>query len=138
MQPDFLKKDTKFVESSYNVLLSKKSEKLFNDSLGQILTADIKIYDKIEKENLKYVSAIFVLNRDELTSESDFDNLKTETTRILLTQLAEKTFVGELKYVYKTTTSMNTNIIYLDWRKKNESKNIRKNTIMDQLRLLWL
>ena len=137
MQPDFLKKDTKFVESSYNVLLSKKSDKLFNDSLGQILTADIKIYDKIEKENLKYVSAIFVLNRDELTSESDFDNLKTETTRILLTQFPEKTFVGELKYVYKTTTSMTTKIIYLDWRIKNESKSNRKNTFMDQLRLLW-
>ena len=87
--------------------------------------------------HLKYVSAIFVLNRDELTSESDFDNLKTETTRILLTQFPEKTFVGELKYVYKTTTSMTTKIIYLDWRIKNESKSNRKNTFMDQSRLLW-
>ena len=138
MQPDFLKKDTRFVESSYNVRLSKTAEKLFNDSLGQILTADIKVYDKIETENLKYVSAIFVLNRDELKLKPDFDKLKTVTTRILLTQFPEKTFVGELRYVYKTSSSMNTNIIYLDWRIETESKNNRENTIMDLLRLLWL
>ena len=138
MQPDFLKKETNFVESSYNVRLSKSSEKLFNDSLGQILKADIKVYDKIETENLKYVSGIFVLNRDELTSVRDFDNLKTETTRILLTQLPEKTFVGEMKYVYKTPSSMTTKIFYLDWRITDERKDTQKHTFMNRLRLLWL
>jgi len=82
------------------------------------MKADIKVYDKIETENLKYVSAIFVLNRDEL--KSDFDKLNAETTRILLTKFPEKTFVGELRYIYKTSTSMNTTVIYLDWRKINE------------------
>ena len=138
MQPDFLKKETNFVESSYNARLSKSSEKMINDSLGQILKADIKVYDKIETENLKYVSAIFVLYRDELTSDRDFDNLKTETTRILLTQLPEKTFVGEMKYVYKTPTTMTTKIIYLDWRKTNEEKGVLKHTIMNKWRLLQL
>ena len=137
MQPDFLKKETNFVESSYNVTLSKSTEKLFNDSLGKILKADIKVYDKIKTDNLKYVSAIFVLNRDDLTSDRDFDNLKTETTRILLTQLPEKTFVGELEYVYQTPTTMTTKIIYLDWRKKEERKSNRKHTFMNKLRLLW-
>jgi len=136
--PNFSGRETKFVESSYNVQLSKSTEKLFNDSLGQILTADIKVYDKIETENLKYVSAIFVLNRNVLKSDIDFKKLKTETTRILLTKFPENTFVGELKYVYKTTTSMTTNIIFLDWRKTNERKGNRKQTIMDIWRLLWL
>jgi len=137
MQPDFLKKDTKFVESSYNVRLSKTAEKLFNDSLGQILTAHIKVYDKIETENLKYVSAIFVLNRDELKLKSDFDKLNAETTRILLTLFPEKTFVGELRFIYKTSTTINTNIIYLDWRKTNETTGNQKNNFMNRLRLLW-
>jgi len=136
--PIFSGRETKFVESSYNVQLSKSSEKIINDSLGQFLKADIKVFDKIETENLKYVSAIFVLNRDILKIKSDFDKLNSETTRILLTQFPKKTFVGEFKYIYKTGTSMNTNIIYLDWRKTNDKKDKRKNTIMDQLRLLGL
>ena len=136
--PVFSGRETKFVQSSYNVQLSKSSEKIINDSLGQFLKADIKVYNKIDTENLKYVSAIFVLNRDILKIKSDFDKLNAETTRILLTQFPEKTFVGELRYIYKTNTTMNTNIIYLDWRKTNERKYKRKNTIMDQLRLLGL
>ena len=90
MQPKFMDNETKFVENTYNVQLSKSTGKLFNDNLGQILTADIKVYDKIEKENLKYVSAIFILKKDDLEFDSDFDRLKTETTKILLTKFPEK------------------------------------------------
>ena len=133
----FSGRETKFVESSYNVQLSKSSEKLINDSLGQTLTADIKVFDKIETENLKYVSAIFVLKRDDLKLKSDFDKLNTETTRILLSQFPEKTFLGELRYSYKTSTSMNTTVIYLDWRKTNEWEGNQKHTFMKRLLLLW-
>jgi len=138
MQPKFLNNDTKFVESTYNVRVSKSAGKVFNDSLGQILTADIKVYDKIETENLKYVSAIFILKKDLLESDSEFDKLKIETTRILLTQFPEKTFVGELKYVYQTSSSMTSKTTYLDWRKTNERKGNRKHTIMDNWRLLCM
>ncbi len=120
--PDFKDNETKFIESSYNVLVSKSTEKLFNDSLGQILKPDIKVYDKIVRENLKYVSVIFVLKEDYLESDSDFEKLKAETTRLLLTQFPEKTFVGELKYIYQTSTSMTSKTIFLDWRKTNDNK----------------
>ncbi len=125
MQPKFVENETKFVESSYNLKVSKSTEKLFNDSLGQILNADIKVFERIETENLKYVSAIFVLKKDYLEFDNDFEKLKTETTRLLLTQFPEKTFVGELKYVYQTSTSMTSNTIYLDWRKINDRKGNR-------------
>ena len=138
MQPKFLNNDTKFVESTYNVQVSKSAEKLFNDSLGQILTADIKVYDKIETDNLKYVSAIFILKKDYLESDRDFNKLKIETTRILLTQFPEKTFVGELKYIYRTSTSMTSKTTYLDWRIKIKKKGNRKHTIMDSWRLLCM
>ena len=125
MQPKFVENKTKFVENSYNVKVSKSTEKLFNDSLGQFLKPDIKVYDKIETENLKYVSVIFVLKKDYLEFDSDFEKLKAETTRLLLTQFPEKTFVGELKYVYQTSTSMTSKTIYLDWRKINDKKGSR-------------
>jgi len=138
MQPDFGIWDTKFVESSYNVRLSKSCEKLFNDSLGQILTADIQVYDKIENEDLKYVSAIFMLKRDELTFHSNFEKLNTQAKRILLTRFPEKTFVGELKYVYKSGTNMSSTTIYLDWRTRNIGKNVQKHTVINKMRLLGL
>lgn len=125
MQPKFVENETKYVENSYNVKVSKSTEKLFNDSLGQILKPDIKVYDKIETENLKYVSVIFVLKKDYLEFDSDFEKLKAETTRLLLTQFPEKTFVGEIKYVYQTSTSMTSKTIYLDWRKPNDKKGSR-------------
>lgn len=121
----FKENETKFIESSYNMKVSKSTEKLFNDSLGQILKPDIKVYDRIETENLKYVSVIFVLKKDYLEFDSDFEKLKAETTRLLLTQFPEKTFVGEVKYVYQTSTSMTSKTIYLDWRKTNDKKGSR-------------
>jgi len=125
MQPKFVENKTQFIENSYNVKVSKSTEKLFNDSLGQILKPDIKVYDKIETENLKYVSVIFVLKKDYLEFDSDFEKLKAETTRLLLTQFPEKTFVGEIKYVYQTSTSMTSKTIYLDWRKTHDKKGSR-------------
>jgi uncharacterized RDD family membrane protein YckC len=125
MQPKFVENKTKFVESSYNIQTSKSTEKLFNDSMGQILTADIKVYDRIETENLKYVSAIFILKKDYLESDSDFEKLKAETTRFILTQFHEKTFVGKLEYVYQTSTSMTSKMIYFDWRQTNDKKGSR-------------
>lgn len=122
IQPKFVKNETKYVESSYNLKVSKSTEKLFNDSLGQILKADIKVYDRIETENLKYISAIFLLKNNYLEPFNDFEKLKAETTRFLLTKFPEKTFVGELRYVYQTNTSMTSKIIYLDWRKNNDKK----------------
>jgi uncharacterized RDD family membrane protein YckC len=105
-----------FVESSYNEQDSKLTEKLFADSLGQNLTADIRVYDKIQNENLKYVSVIFMLKENYLENDNDFEQLKAITTKLLLTKFPEKTFVGQLKYVYKTSGSMSSRSMPLDWR----------------------
>jgi len=105
-----------YIESSYNEQDSKLTEKLFADSLGQNLTADIKVYDKIQNENLKYVSVIFLLKENYLGNDNDFEQLKTITTKLLLTKFPEKTFVGQLKYIYKTSGSMSSKSIPLDWR----------------------
>ena len=138
MQPDLGIWDTKFLESSYNARLSKSTGELFNDSLGQILTADIQVYDQIERENLKYVSAILILKRDELTVNRNFEKLNTEVKRILLTRFPEKTFVGDLKYVYKRGTNLTSTTTYIDWRIKYKGKDVRKHTSINKMRLLGL
>lgn len=118
MQSKFAGHRVHYIESSYNEQDSKLTEKLFADSLGQNLTADIKVYDKIQNENLKYVSVIFLLKENYLENDNDFEQLKTITTKLLLTKFPEKTFVGRLKYVYKTSGSMSSRSMPLDWRTK--------------------
>jgi len=96
----------KYIESSYNITESKALEKLFDDSLGKYLVADVRVYDKIENKNLKYVSIIYKLKDNYLEDESS----KTELTRLTMKQLysmyPENTFTGYAKYVYRSGNSM--------------------------------
>ena len=108
-----------FVEASYNKEDSKLTEQLFADSLGQSLTADIRVYDKIQNSDLKYVSVIFMLKENHLEKESDFETIKAKTTKLLLARFPEKTFVGQLKYVYQTSGYLTYSIVFLDWQMAN-------------------
>jgi uncharacterized RDD family membrane protein YckC len=108
-----------YVESSLNENSSNETEQLFADSLGTYLTADVRVYDKIEKnEDLKYVSVILRLNENYLDSDDDYAQIKSATVPLLLTKFPEKTFVGQIKYVYQQPGSMQTRTLPLDWREK--------------------
>jgi uncharacterized RDD family membrane protein YckC len=107
-----------FVESSYNEQESRQTEKLFADSLSQYLTSEVKVYDKIEGENLKYVSVIFTLNKNYLEDDKSYGELQSKTIPLLLAKFPEKTFVGKVKYVYQSSNKMQSNILPLDWRLK--------------------
>lgn len=56
--------DADYDETTLNEFVSKETEKLFTDSLGNHLTADIRVYDKIKGEEIKYVSLILKLKRN--------------------------------------------------------------------------
>ncbi|MDP4265127.1 MAG: RDD family protein [Bacteroidota bacterium] len=125
MQTDLARQNINFDENSYNETEGKETQKLFADSLSNYLTTDIRVYDKIKNENIKYVSVIFKLKKDYLTDNNDFEHLKSLTIPLLLTKFPERTFVGQLKYVYRTSGSMQTRILPLDWRIKIEQKSSR-------------
>jgi hypothetical protein len=57
-----------------------------------------------------------MLKENYLENDNDFEQLKAITTKLLLTKFPEKTFVGQLKYVYKTSGSMSSRSMPLDWR----------------------
>lgn len=108
-----------YVESSLNENSANETEQLFADSLGTYLTADVRVYDKIEKnEDLKYVSVILRLNENYLDSDDDYAQIKSVTVPLLLTKFPEKTFLGQIKYVYQQPGSMQTRTLPLDWREK--------------------
>ena len=108
-----------YIESSLNEESGKETEQLFTDSLGTYLTPDVRVYDKIEKnEDLKYVSVILRLNENYLESDANYEEIKSATVSLLLTKFPEKTFVGQIKYVYQQPGRMQTRTLPFDWRKK--------------------
>ncbi|WP_291208065.1 RDD family protein [Dyadobacter sp.] len=107
-----------YIEASYNAQSSKEAEKLFADSLGQYLTASVRAYDQIRDKPLKYVSVIFQLNENYLGNDQNFGEIKSITMPILLSKFPEKAFIGQIKYVYRTSNSMQTRIERLNWPQK--------------------
>src|SRR4029079_14477805 len=95
-----------YVESSYNDEESKSIEKLFADSLGQHLTASVKVYDQVQNQKLKYISVIYILKRNYLSDENSSDQLQQTTDELLYSKYPRETFTGQAKYIFKTSGSM--------------------------------
>lgn len=108
-----------YVETSYNEQLSKETEKLFSDSLGQYLTASVKAYDRVEDKPLKYASVIFELNENYLESDQSYEKIKSMTMPVLTSKLPDKIFIGQVKYMYRTSNSIQTRIEHLSGPQKN-------------------
>jgi uncharacterized RDD family membrane protein YckC len=98
----------KYVESSYNDAESKGLEKVFADSLGQYVTASVRVYDKIENQNLKYISIILQLKENYLEDEAHTDQLQRFTALAVKTMFQRNSFTGQVQFVYKHGNNMQT------------------------------
>lgn len=109
-----------YIESTLNQHASTATETLFADSLGDYLKADVRVYDNIEEnDSLKYVSVILSLHQNYLKNDSDFEQIKSATVPLLLTEFQEKSFVGQIQYVYKEKGYFQAITLPLDWRTKD-------------------
>ena len=97
-----------YVESSYNDTESKSLEKVFADSLGRYVTASVRVYDKIEDQNLKYISIILQLKENYLEDEGRTDELQRFTALAVHTVFQRNSFTGQVQYVYQSSGSMQT------------------------------
>lgn len=97
-----------YIKSSYNETESQALEKLFSDSLGQNLTASVKVYDKVQNQHLKYISVIYMLKENYLEDETSARQLRQITEGLLYAQHPKETFTGQAKYLFKTSGSMQT------------------------------
>ena len=105
-------------ESSINNQDNGELEKLFIESLGMYLEPDVLIYDSIKSdEDLKYISVILNLKENYLENDSDYEILKSEVESLLLSKFPKGTFIGKIKFVYKSERKMATRTLNLDWRK---------------------
>ncbi|HXB10712.1 MAG TPA: RDD family protein [Bacteroidia bacterium] len=114
--------NVKFVESSYNEQESKETEKLFADSLGNSMNADIRVYDQIQNDSLKYISIIFLFKENYFESEREYEGIKSKAIKLLLTKFPMNSFIGQAKYVFKEPGHIETRWTILDWRKQAEKK----------------
>lgn len=92
---------TNYSETSYNQAESKKLERLIVDSLGEYMTPDIRVYDSVKNESLKYVSMILKLKANYIADDNNYDELHTMTTELIYSRFSKETFTGQIKYVYR-------------------------------------
>ena len=89
-----------YSQSSYNILESRKIEKIYQDSLGEKLTADIRIYDSIPGHRVRYVSIIFRLKKNYLNTQ-DMLGFKNSVLEVLYSILPEYSITGKAKFIYQ-------------------------------------
>jgi uncharacterized RDD family membrane protein YckC len=101
LMPSTTMAKTNYSETSYNAAESKELEKWIADSLGKYLTPDIRIYDTVKNENLKYASRILKLKENYIADDDRYKQLHDMTTNLIYSKFPKETFTGEVKYVYQ-------------------------------------
>ncbi|GLU53128.1 RDD family protein [Dyadobacter frigoris] len=114
LNESFKPKTIQYVKESFNQAESTNLDKVISDSLH--IKSDSKVYDKIEGEDLKFISVIVNLDDNLLSNDSDYNNLKSKFIPVLANVHPDSTFVGRIQFVYKTENSMQTRVENYDWR----------------------
>jgi uncharacterized RDD family membrane protein YckC len=92
---------TNYNESSYNASDSKVLEDLITNSLGKYLQPDVRIYDTVANEKLKYVSVILQLKANYIDDDNNYEELHSMTTNVIYSSMPKETFTGKIKYVFQ-------------------------------------
>ena len=116
----FEKSKIKYVEASYNQQASAALEQMFSDTLGEYLTPKIKIYDKIENGDIKYMKAFLQLKENYLANDSDSKKLDELTTNLIYSQYPKETFTGRIRYIFKTEGHMQSMEINIGTKPKSK------------------
>lgn len=89
------------VESSYNRPESASLKKLLTDSLGQYLTAEIKIYDSMTNSKEKYMLVTARLTTNYGEDRDDFTLLEQQTRALIYSRFPKAAFVGDMIFIYE-------------------------------------
>ena len=103
LMPSTTMAKTNYSETSYNQNESKELEKIITDSLGKYMTPDIRIYDTVRNENLKYVSVIVNLKENYIADDNSYKQLHQMTTNLINSRFPKETFTGQIQYIYKSS-----------------------------------
>lgn len=90
-----------YSETSYNETESKQLEQIFTDSLGQYLIPDIRVYDTVKNQDLKYISTILRLKENYIADDDSYNQLHEVATKLIYIKFPKETFTGNMKWVYQ-------------------------------------
>jgi hypothetical protein len=97
----------KYVRTSYNQKESVAIEQLYvSDSLKRYLTVSAMVYDSVENSKLKYISVIYLFNKNYFDYQGKVNELELRTLQLLYTRYPENTFTGNVQYIYKEEGNM--------------------------------
>lgn len=108
-----------YVSSSYNKYLSLQLEEQINQTQDKyILHIDMKVYDTITNDSLKFVDATFTLKEDYI-DDSSFEDIKTEIFKSMYEIIPKDKFILKGKFIYDGENIKKSTVRTYDWRKMN-------------------
>lgn len=106
-----------YVTHSYNKVFSNQLEThLDNTRSDYLMDTNIKVYDEITNDSLKYVSALFYLNED-CIDKSSFEQIKQEIFSSMFEIIPKSDFILMGKFIYDGKTTKKSTWRNYDWRK---------------------
>ena len=105
-------------ESSYNAAESSELAKLLYDNLDLNDMPDIRIYDSIKAEPLKYVSVIIKLRTNLLIQPAAFREFDDSTTHLIYSKYPRETVRGQIKYYFEKSGAFQSWLTTIGYRGK--------------------
>jgi uncharacterized RDD family membrane protein YckC len=88
--------------TTYNKVESVALKDLLKDSLGHFMIPDVRVYDSVKNEKLKYISVIMRLKENYLGNDELYEDLHTQTIDLIYSRIPKETFTGQVKFFYKS------------------------------------
>ena len=101
-----------YVEASYNQSASKELQHMYADSLNYCIEkSDIRVYDKVKGNDIKYISMIIWMKDDCPVNDGRISQFDGDVKRILYKIYTEGTIKGQIKYVNQSPTHMRMKVL---------------------------
>lgn len=106
----------KYVSSSYNENLSLQIANHLNKAHSKyLINTDIKVYDKMNDDSLKYILASFYLKQNYI-DDPLFGSIQNELFDAMFQIIPRNQFVLEGKFIYESETFKKSTSTTYDWR----------------------
>jgi uncharacterized RDD family membrane protein YckC len=89
-----------YVKTSYNKAESVALQSAITKGMGQDATPDVRVYDSVKNEKLKYVSVIVTLHKNYLQDDDSYDWLHARLCKLAYAYMPKEQFTGVVKYSY--------------------------------------
>jgi uncharacterized RDD family membrane protein YckC len=107
-----------YVETSYNRRLSSIMEQHIDSVMSNyLLNVNIRVYDTIINDSLKYIAANFLFNQNYMENDLNFKLIKDEIFNSMFEIVPKKEFILFGKFMYNGKTSKQSTWRTYDWRK---------------------